>query len=220
MTGLRVVVVDDDVPTRIGLRTILDAESDITVVGEADDGLEACALMATTTPDVVLMDVRMPVMDGIEATRRIAAAHSPARVIILTTFDLDEYIYEALQAGASGFVLKDDPPEQLIAAIQTVAAGDALLSPAVTRRVIKRFTHIRRPSPPTELEELTTRERDIFCLIAEGLSNAEIGERLYISETTVKTHVTHILQKLKLRDRVQAVVLAYQSGVLEADGAP
>ncbi len=151
--------------------------------------------------------------------RRILAADPAARILILTTFDLDQYIYEALKAGASGFVLKDDPPEQLIAAIHTVAAGDALLSPSVTKRVIKQFTHIPRPTPLPELDELTARERDILRLIAEGLSNAEIGERLYISETTVKTHVTHVLQKLNLRDRVQAVVLAYQSGLTDAAAA-
>jgi DNA-binding NarL/FixJ family response regulator len=163
------------------------------------------------------MDIRMPELDGIEATRRILAADGDARVLILTTFDLDEYVYEALKAGASGFVLKDDPPEQLLAAIRTVAAGDALLSPTVTRRVIKEFGRIPRPAPPKELDDLSERERDVFRLVARGLSNAEIGRELYISETTVKTHVTHILQKLNLRDRVQAVVLAYQTGAFELD---
>jgi DNA-binding NarL/FixJ family response regulator len=164
---------------------------------------------------VILMDIRMPELDGLGATRQILADDGTARILILTTFDLDEYIYTALNAGASGFVLKDDPPEQLIAAIRTVAAGDALLSPAVTRRVIERFTRMPRQAPPPELDELTTREREILCLIADGLSNAEIGRSLFISETTVKTHVTHVLQKLNLRDRVQAVVLAYQSGLVE-----
>ena len=159
----------------------------------------------------------MPELDGLQATRRILAADRAARVLILTTFDLDEYIYEGLRAGASGFVLKDDPPEQLIAAIRTVAAGDALLSPAVTKRVIKQFTRIPRPAPPKGHDELTAREREILRLIVNGLSNAEIGQALYISETTVKTHVTHILQKLNLRDRVQAVVLAYQTGLFETD---
>jgi DNA-binding NarL/FixJ family response regulator len=158
-----------------------------------------------------------PELDGLEATRRILAANASARILILTTFGLDEYVYEALRAGASGFVLKDDPPEQLIAAVRTVAAGEALLSPAITKRVIKQFARLPRPEPPKELNELTARERDIVRLIASGLSNAEIGERLYISETTVKTHVTHILQKLGLRGRVQAVVLAYQTGLFEAD---
>jgi DNA-binding NarL/FixJ family response regulator len=163
------------------------------------------------------MDIRMPELDGLEATRRILAANPAARILILTTFDLDEYIYEGLRAGASGFVLKDDPPEQLLSAIRTVAAGDALLSPAVTKRVIDKFARSRRPEPPKGLEELTARELEILRLIADGLSNAEIGEQLYIGETTVKTHVTHILQKLGLRDRVQAVVLAYQTGIFEAD---
>jgi DNA-binding NarL/FixJ family response regulator len=159
----------------------------------------------------------MPELDGLEATRRILAADGTARILILTTFGLDEYVYEALRAGASGFVLKDDPPEQLIAAIRIVAAGEALLSPAITKRVIEQFTRIPRLARPKELDELTARERDILRLIAKGLSNHEIGEQLYISETTVKTHVTHILQKLGLRDRVQAVVLAYQAGLVEAD---
>jgi DNA-binding NarL/FixJ family response regulator len=159
----------------------------------------------------------MPELDGLQATRRILAADNTARILILTTFDLDEYVYEALRAGASGFVLKDDSPEQLIAAIHTVAAGDALLSPTITKRVINKFARMPRPAPPKELDDLSERERDVFRLIARGLSNAEIGQELYISETTVKTHVTHILQKLNLRDRVQAVVLAYQTGVFEAE---
>ena len=159
----------------------------------------------------------MPELDGLEATRRILAEDGSARILILTTFDLDEYVYEALRAGASGFVLKDDPPEQLIAAIRTVADGDALLSPAITKRVIRQFTRLQRPAPPKELEELSERELDVFRLISRGLSNAEIGEELFISETTVKTHVTHILQKLDLRDRVQAVVLAYQTGLFEPE---
>jgi DNA-binding NarL/FixJ family response regulator len=163
------------------------------------------------------MDIRMPELDGLEATRRIVAADASARVLILTTFDLDEYVYEALRAGASGFVLKDDPPEQLIAAIRTVAAGDALLSPSITRRVIKEFARIPRPAPPKELGDLSERELEVFRLIARGLSNAEIAQELFISETTVKTHVTHILSKLGLRDRVQAVVLAYQTGLFDAD---
>jgi DNA-binding NarL/FixJ family response regulator len=156
----------------------------------------------------------MPDVDGMQATRRILARDPSSRVHILTTFDLDEYVYEALRAGASGFVLKDDPPEQLIAAVRTIAAGDALLSPSVTRRVIKQFTRVPRPSSPKELDELTDREREIFTLVADGLSNAEIGARLYISDTTVKTHITHIFQKLDLRDRVQAVVLAHRTGVV------
>jgi DNA-binding NarL/FixJ family response regulator len=162
------------------------------------------------------MDIRMPELDGLEAARRIIAANEDARILILTTFGLDDYVYEALAIGASGFVLKDDPPEQLIAAIRTAAAGDALLSPAITKRVIRQFTRIPRPAPPDELRELTAREHEIFRLIATGLSNAEIAEQLVISEGTVKTHVTHVLQKLNLRDRVQAVVLAYQTGLMEA----
>ena len=160
----------------------------------------------------------MPELDGLEATRRILAADPEARVLVLTTFDLDEYVYEALRAGASGFVLKDDPPEQLIAAVRTVASGDALLSPAITKRVIDEFTRMPRLSPPKELDDLSARERDVFRLIALGISNAQIGQELFISETTVKTHVTHILSKLGLRDRVQVVVLAYQTGII--DGRP
>jgi DNA-binding NarL/FixJ family response regulator len=163
------------------------------------------------------MDIRMPELDGLEATRRILATGDAARILILTTFDLDEYVYEALRAGASGFVLKDDPPEQLLGAIRIVAGGDALLSPAVTKRVIKRFTRMSQPESPSGLDELTERELDVFRLIARGLSNAEIGQELYISDTTVKTHITHILQKLDLRDRVQAVVLAYETGLFEEE---
>jgi DNA-binding NarL/FixJ family response regulator len=202
---------------RAGFRMLLAGEHDIEVVAEASTGLQAVAKAARMQPSVILMDIRMPELDGLRATRQILAADPTARVLILTTFGLDEYVYEALRAGASGFVLKDDPPEQLIAAVRTVAAGDALLSPAITKRVIEQFTRISRPAPPKGLEELTAREQAILRLIASGLSNAEIGRELYISETTVKTHVTHVLQKLGLRDRVQAVVLAYQSGIMEAD---
>jgi DNA-binding NarL/FixJ family response regulator len=206
---------------RSGFRMLLGSEPDIEVVAEASNGVEAVQKAARFEPTVVLMDIRMPDLDGLQATRQIIAADPAARILILTTFDLDEYVYEALRAGASGFVLKDDPPEQLIAAVRTVAAGDALLSPSVTKRVIKQFTRVPRPSPPKELDELTDREREIFVLIADGLSNAEIGERLYISDTTVKTHITHIFQKLGVRDRVQAVVLAYRTGVFGPDaGAP
>jgi DNA-binding NarL/FixJ family response regulator len=212
---IRVLIVDDQSMVRAGFRMLLSGEQDIEVVAEARDGLDAVAKAARLDPTVILMDIRMPELDGLEATRRIIAAHDAARILILTTFGLDEYVYEALRAGASGFVLKDDPPEQLISAVRTVAAGDALLSPAITKRVIKQFTRIPRLVPPKELGELTARELDILRLIADGLSNAEIGQRLYISETTVKTHVTHILQKLGLRDRVQAVVLAYQTGLFE-----
>ena len=214
---IRVLVADDQSMVRAGFRMLLAGEKDIEVVAEASNGLEAVDKAARFHPTVVLMDIRMPELDGLQATRRILAADNPARILILTTFDLDEYVYEALRAGASGFVLKDDPPEQLIAAVRTVAAGDALLSPAITKRVISEFTRIPRPALPDEVGDLSAREREVFRLIARGLSNAEIGLELYISETTVKTHVTHILQKLKLRDRVQAVVLAYQTGLFEAD---
>jgi len=215
--SIRVLVADDQSMVRAGFRMLLAEEPDIEVVAEASNGLEAVDKAARFGPAVVLMDIRMPELDGLQATRRILAANDAARILILTTFDLDEYVYEALRAGASGFVLKDDPPEQLIAAIRTVAAGDALLSPTITKRVIKQFTRIPRLEPPKELHELTAREQEILRLIASGLSNAEIAQELYISDTTVKTHITHILQKLNLRDRVQAVVLAYQTGLFEAD---
>jgi DNA-binding NarL/FixJ family response regulator len=213
--SIRVLVADDQSMVRAGFRMLLSDEEDIDVVAEAQNGLEAVDKAARFNPTVVLMDIRMPELDGLEATRRILAADPAARVLILTTFDLDEYIYEALSAGASGFVLKDDPPEQLIAAIRTVAAGEALLSPAVTKRVIAKFTRAPRQVPPPGLDELTDRELEVFRLIAHGLSNAEIGETLFISDTTVKTHVTRILQKLGVRDRVQAVVLAHQAGLVE-----
>jgi DNA-binding NarL/FixJ family response regulator len=214
---IRVLVADDQSMVRAGFRMLLSGEPDIDVVAEAGNGQEAVEQAARLHPTVVLMDIRMPVLDGLEATRRIIRAGS-ARILILTTFDLDEYVYEALTAGASGFVLKDDPPERLIAAIRTVAGGEALLSPAVTRRVIEQFTRMPRPAPPQEFGDLTSREQEVFRLVADGLSNTEIAGTLYISDTTVKTHVTHILQKLGLRDRVQAVVLAYQSGLFGADG--
>jgi len=212
---IRVLVADDQSMVRAGFRMLLDDEPDIEVVAEASNGREAVDLASRFAPTVVLMDIRMPELDGLEATRRILAADAAARVLILTTFDLDEYVYEALRAGASGFVLKDDPPEQLIAAIRTVARGDALLSPAVTKRVIRRFSRLPRPAPPPEIQELTDRELDVLRLLARGLSNAEIGQELYIGETTVKTHVTHIFQKLGVRDRVQAVVLAHETGLFD-----
>jgi DNA-binding NarL/FixJ family response regulator len=216
---IRVLVADDQSMVRAGFRMLLAGEEDIEVVAEASNGLEAVDKAARFHPSVVLMDIRMPELDGLQATRRILGADDAARILILTTFDLDEYVFEALSAGASGFVLKDDSPEQLIAAIRTVADGDALLSPTITRRVIEKFTRLSRPAPPKELEELSEREREVFRLLARGLSNGEIAQELSISETTVKTHVTHILQKLNLRDRVQAVVLAYQTGVFEAEGS-
>jgi DNA-binding NarL/FixJ family response regulator len=214
---IRVLVADDQSMVRAGFRMLLAGEEDVEVVAEASNGLEAVEKTARFRPAVVLMDIRMPELDGLQATRRILAADPNARILILTTFDLDEYVYEALRAGASGFVLKDDSPEQLIVAIRTVAAGEALLSPTITRRVIEKFARLPRPGPPKELDDLSERERDVFRLIARGLSNGEIAEALFISETTVKTHVTHVLQKLNLRDRVQAVVLAHQTGIFEAE---
>jgi DNA-binding NarL/FixJ family response regulator len=215
--SIRVLIADDQSMVRAGFRMLLSGEDDIDVVAEASTGLEAVAKAGRFDPTVILMDIRMPELDGLQATRRILAADGGARILILTTFGLDEYVYEALGAGASGFVLKDDPPEQLIAAIRIVAAGDALLSPAITKRVIKQFVRTAHPAPPKELDDLTAREQDILRLIASGLSNQEIANELYISETTVKTHVTHILAKLGLRDRVQAVVLAYQTGVVDTE---
>jgi DNA-binding NarL/FixJ family response regulator len=216
---IRVLVADDQSMVRAGFRMLLADEQDIEVVAEAENGREAVEKSARFKPDVILMDIRMPELDGLQATRRILAEDDGARILILTTFDLDEYVYEALGAGASGFVLKDDSPEQLLAAIRTVASGEALLSPSVTKKVIKQFARRPRTEPPKELEELSERERDVFRLMAEGMSNGEIGEKLFISETTVKTHVGHILQKLGLRDRVQAVVLAYQTGIFEESAA-
>jgi DNA-binding NarL/FixJ family response regulator len=212
--SIRVLVADDQSMVRAGFRMLLSGETDIEVVAEASNGLEAVAQAARFHPTVVLMDIRMPQLDGLEATRRILAVDDNARILILTTFDLDEYVYKALRSGASGFVLKDDPPEQLLAAIRVVASGEALLSPAITKRVIKQFARIPRPQPPRQLDELTERELEVFRLIARGLSNNEIGRELYISDTTVKTHITHILMKLNLRDRVQAVVLAHETGLV------
>jgi DNA-binding NarL/FixJ family response regulator len=218
--SIRVLVADDQSMVRAGFRMLLAREEDMEVVAEASNGLEAIDKAARFEPTVVLMDIRMPELDGLEATRRILATDENARILVLTTFDLDEYVYEALRAGASGFVLKDEPPEQLLAAIRIVADGEALLSPAVTKRVIQRFARMPQAAPPAGLDELTERELDVFRLIARGLSNAEIGEELYISDTTVKTHITHILQKLGLRDRVQAVVLAYETGIFDGEPEP
>jgi DNA-binding NarL/FixJ family response regulator len=214
---IRVLVADDQSMVRAGFRMLLSREEDIEVVAEAANGLEAVEKAARLRPTVVLMDIRMPELDGLEATRRILATDNGARILILTTFDLDEYVYEALRAGASGFVLKDDPAEQLLSAIRIVAGGEALLSPAITKRVISQFSRIPQRAPQKELEDLTERELEVLRLIARGLSNAEIGQELYISDTTVKTHITHIFQKLDLRDRVQAVVLAYESGLFDTD---
>jgi DNA-binding NarL/FixJ family response regulator len=213
---IRVMVVDDQSLMRTGFRMILDAETDLEVVGEAVDGADAVDQHARLGPDVVVMDVRMPNMDGIEATRRLTAANSPARVLILTTFDLDEYVYDAIRAGASGFMLKDRPAEELVAAVRVVAAGEALLAPSVTRRLIEEFAaRPTVPATPHGLDELTERERDVLVLMARGHSNAEIARELFVAETTVKTHVGHVLQKLRLRDRAQAVVAAYESGLVE-----
>jgi DNA-binding NarL/FixJ family response regulator len=212
---IRVMVVDDQTMVRAGFHLLLADEPDIEVVAEASNGRDAVAQAARFRPDVILMDVRMPEMDGLEATRRILATDSDARVLVLTTFDLDDYVFEALRAGASGFVLKDEPPEQLLGAVRTIAAGEALLSPSVTRRVIRRFATVRRQAPPAAVADLTPRELEVFRLITRGLSNAEIGAELFISDTTVKTHVTRLLQKLDLRDRAQAIVLAYQTGLFD-----
>ncbi|HKO27217.1 MAG TPA: response regulator transcription factor [Solirubrobacteraceae bacterium] len=218
---IRVLIVDDQAMVRAGFGMLLRDEPGVEVVGEASDGLEAVGAAARLHPHVVLMDIRMPELDGLEATRRILAADPSVRVLVLTTFSTDEYVFRALRAGASGFVLKDDPPEQLIAAVRTVAGGDALLSPAITRRVIAQFTRIHQQLPPKAVETLTSRELDVFRLITKGLSNAEIGHELFISDTTVKTHVTRLLQKLDLRDRAQAIVLAYQTGLFDtADQGP
>jgi len=217
---IRVLVVDDQLMVRAGLRMLLSHEPDIEVVAEAGNGREAVAQAARFHPHVVLMDIRMPELDGLEATRRILAADESARVLVLTTFNLDEYVFEALRAGASGFVLKDDPPEQLIGAVRTIAGGAALLSPTVTRRVIQQFTRLHRQAPPKAVSFLTSRELEVFRLITQGLSNAEIGRVLFISDTTVKTHVTRLLQKLSLRDRAQAIVLAYQTGLFDQEDTP
>ena len=220
MTPLRVLIVDDQALVRAGFRLILEANDGIQVVGEAADGEEAVAAAAQLRPDVVLMDVRMPKLDGLEAARQILSARTDhCRVIMLTTFDLDEYVYTALQVGASGFLLKDVSPEQLVAAVRLVAAGDALLAPSITRRLVERFAQ-PTPTPmptlpgPAELESLTAREREVLLLMARGLSNSELAERLVVSEATVKTHVARVLDKLNLRDRVQAVILAYESGLI------
>ncbi len=217
---IRVLVADDQALVRGGFRMILEAQKDMEVVGEAGDGREAVAQARALRPDVVLMDIRMPELDGLEATRRLISEDNAIRVLILTTFDLDEYVYEAMKTGASGFLLKDVTPERLADAVRVVAAGEALLAPAITRRLIEGF--VRRPAPgsgaPTELSHLTQRELEVLKLVARGLSNAEIASTLVLSEATVKTHLTHILAKLGLRDRVQAVVLAYESGLVSAGG--
>jgi DNA-binding NarL/FixJ family response regulator len=217
MSPIRVLIADDQALVRAGFRMILDAEDDIDVIGEAADGAQAVDSTRRLKPDVVLMDIRMPEIDGIEATRRLlaAAGDPPVRVLMLTTFDLNEYVYDALRAGASGFLLKDVPPEQLADGIRVVAGGDALLAPSITRRLIQEFAQAGPAAgpPPEGLDELTARELEVFKLVARGLSNAEIASELVVSETTVKTHVARMLMKLGLRDRVQAVVLAYETGI-------
>ncbi|HYY80980.1 MAG TPA: response regulator transcription factor [Actinomycetes bacterium] len=220
---VRVVVADDQALVRAGFRVLVDSAPDLQVVGEAADGAEAVELARRERPDVVLMDVRMPLLDGLEATRRIGALEeaSGVRILMLTTFDLDEYVYEALRAGASGFLLKDTPPADLLAAVRVVAAGDALLAPSVTRRLIAEFA--RRPSAtrvaPAALEALTDREREVLALVARGLSNAEIAERLVVSPATSKTHVSRVLAKLQARDRAQLVAIAYETGLI-TPGSP
>jgi DNA-binding NarL/FixJ family response regulator len=212
--SIRILIADDQSLVRAGFRMVLENHPDMEVVAEAANGHEAVHSTARFTPDVVLMDIRMPQLDGIAATREITARHD-ARVLVLTTYDLDEYVYDALQAGASGFLLKDTPPEQLADGIRAVAAGEALLGPTITRRLIEEFARLgSRQAPLRELDELTPRELEVLRLLARGLSNAEIAEELIVGETTVKTHVTHVLGKLGLRDRVQAVVLAYESGLV------
>ena len=213
---VRVVIADDQQLVRAGFSLILERQSEVEVVGEAADGVEAVSLVRETAPDVVLMDIRMPELDGIEATRRIRSdpEAAPVSVIMLTTFDMDEYVYEALRAGANGFLLKDLPPEQLVDAVLSVGRDDTLLAPSVTRRLVEHFTSSVRTAPPSVVKELTSREMEVLQRLALGRSNAEIGQDLFISENTVKTHVTRVLMKLDLRDRVQAVVFAYQNGLV------
>jgi DNA-binding NarL/FixJ family response regulator len=214
--SLRIVVADDQAMVRAGFRSLLNEEPDLEVVGEAADGEQAVAAVRRFRPDVALMDIRMPTVDGLEATRRIVAGGLATRILILTTFDLDEYVYEGLRAGASGFLLKDASPEQLIAAIHVVAEGEAVLAPTVTRRVVEAFARIPAADDALRgaLESLTAREREVLRLLARGRSNAEIARELFVSEATAKTHVRHVLSKLDLRDRVQAVVFAYESGLV------
>jgi DNA-binding NarL/FixJ family response regulator len=212
---IRVLIADDQRLVRSGFRMILGADPELEVVGEADDGVEAVAAARTLQPDVVLMDVRMPRVDGIEATRQISLLADAPRVLVLTTFDLDEYVFAALRVGASGFLLKDAPEEQLLSAIRVVSGGGSLFAPSVTRRLIERFASLDNgAAPPPALDELTSRELEVLRLLARGRSNAEIAAELVVSEHTVKTHVAHVLSKLGLRDRIQAVILAYESGLV------
>lgn len=212
---IRVLLADDQALVRAGFRMIIDAQPDMTVVAEAADGSDVLDQTRNEHPDVILMDIRMPRIDGIEATRRLIASGCTSRILMLTTFDLDEYLYEAMRAGASGFLLKTAPPRQLIAAIRDITGGDTLVAPAITRRLVEEFVHRPRPdTAPAELSRLTPRELEVLKLIAKGLSNSELASTLFVSETTAKTHVGRILNKLGLRDRVQAVVIAYESGVV------
>jgi DNA-binding NarL/FixJ family response regulator len=214
--SIRVLIVDDQPLVRAGFRTILGSKRDIEVVGEAENGAEAVALAERRRPDVILMDIRMPVLDGVEATRRLVAAGTPARILVLTTFDLDEYVHAAIRAGASGFLLKDVTPANLLEAIRIVAGGDALLAPSVTRRLLERFATTLPPGEDSSaaLAELTSRETEVLRLLASGMSNAEIASELVVSEATVKTHISSMLRKLGLRDRVQAVIVAYETGLV------
>ncbi len=214
---ISVLIADDQALLRGGFRMILDAQEDVEVVGEAENGRQALAAARDLRPEVVLMDVRMPVMDGIAATRQIVTERLPCRVLVLTTFDQDEIVYDAMRAGASGFLLKSAPPARLVDGVRTVAAGDALLAPKITRRLVEEFVGRPRPGQavPAQVQELTDREREVLLLIARGLSNGEIADRFVVSDSTVKTHVNRIFQKLDLRDRVQAVVLAYESGLVQ-----
>ncbi|HTT30549.1 MAG TPA: response regulator transcription factor [Solirubrobacteraceae bacterium] len=215
--SIRVLICDDQPLVRAGFRTILGSKGDIEVVGEAENGADAVTLAERRRPDVILMDIRMPVLDGVEATRRLVAAGTSARILVLTTFDLDEYVHAAIRAGASGFLLKDVTPAKLLEAIRVVAGGDALLAPSVTRRLLERFATTLPPGEDSSdaLAELTSRETEVLRLLAGGMSNAEIASELVVSEATVKTHISSVLRKLGLRDRVQAVIVAYESGLVK-----
>jgi DNA-binding NarL/FixJ family response regulator len=216
--SIRVLVADDQPLVRSGFRMIIEERPDLELVGEAEDGQHAIALASQLDPDVILMDIRMPTLDGVEATRRLVEAGSRARILVLTTFDLDEYVYAAVNAGASGFLLKDVQPEQLVDAIRVVAAGNSLFGPAATQRLLDRFAPPPSPGAAIRIDELTEREREILTLIAQGRSNAELAQELYLSEATIKTHVSAILRKLAVRDRVQAVIAAYEAGLVSPGG--